>query len=263
MKFYCTICLLVFTVVFSSCKKDKNDKPVKTINVKEITDENGNRVIFIYDDAGRVSERRYLPYLSASYSETETFRYDNGGRINNMITTLDSVSYTYNQQGQLTRKERTRGYKKFEVPSKSMAYEYKYDAGGKVVQTKIISDPGSPYQRYYTYSYNYNAANLVSKITYTDDTGGSFYYKVDDYNDAVKVDPLVLEIPFKSYINFDATVLSGLKQLPQHLSSYNGDIKDGSLKYTITITDNLLRELGTENVYLQNQPIKELYKFKY
>lgn len=136
------------------------DESGRVIREERTYKENKQVWEYLYDDAGLLLEDRYTV---GGKTVVTAHVYDEAGRILRSSSTKKQVDYTYDEQGNLIKKEsRTatpEGYTRLEIDT----YEYTYDERGNVIKRVEKLSGGKPHV--YEFVYDEQGSLLEQTIT--------------------------------------------------------------------------------------------------
>lgn len=257
-----TLLALWGTLIIITAGCGKSDKPVvpdQTSAVATAIFKNGGDAYysFTYNSSSQLTGFTFRADLKLP---NETYTYT-GSTLSAVTTATQKTVFTYNATGQVTKAEtRTIATNHLET-----VRQYTYNGAGKVStidRLQTISPLSETLTLALTYTYQYDAQGLITKVTdrdrRTDTDAGE--WQINGYTAAIKFHPLIIgKIIFGD--DFDAVVLATLPKLPisVHYQKLNNptpyfftDTYDyvfvgsaiASIKQSTTVTQN-----GTENTY--------------
>lgn len=255
--------LTVFVcMALSACKKD-NAKPSQklqsvtgsmTTTVGQYSDQPFIVDQEVYNEEGKIisSIKGNITYTDP-YSYYPTYYFYKDGKLSEVKDKGDTKSeYLYNDRNQVIEMNTYLG-DYHQVHTLLGKEEYAYDAQGRRVKKTVYNyrpgygyHPTPPSTAGYSYTYEYNANNQVSKET--DQGGGTNTYEYDGHQNLIKQTYSNSNTPNSTYANYSATykyeVTGELSEIQQ--TTYTeaskivlGYYKDGRVK-----TKNVYKGFG-------------------
>ncbi len=262
----------------SACKKDNAEPSQKLQSVTgTMTPTDGQyfgKPSFIADqeiyneDGNMVSSIKGNITYTDPYSYYPTYYFYKDGRLSEVKDKGDTKSeYLYNDKNQVSEMNTYYGdyYQDHSLLGREV---YGYDAQGRRVSKTVFNyrpgygyRPPPPSTAGYSYTYEYNADNLVSKET--DQGGATNTFEYDEHKNLIKQTYSNKQSPNSTYVSYSATykyeVTGELSEIQQKASSEASKIvfgyyKDGRIK-----TKSVYKSFGT--TYYQVATINYEYTY--
>lgn len=184
----------------------------------------GQTINFVYNAAGALG--------SKTGALTESFTYDNLGKIKTHTNNGLTETYTYNALGQLLSDAQAMG-----------TVTYEYDAYGRRSKMTYPSSGGIPF--YVTYSYYYDGALLSEGISYNGAAAVTqLQYGRDNFGRRTQIYRGPSSFPVTTTIGYDA-----LSRVASVANNIAGTSYDNTTGYTFSTDDKITKRTNSNPIF--------------
>lgn len=268
MKSFNLLIIILSSLLFSSCKKNRTPEPEKQTlppQVKSIASQLYGQVNFSYDNSGRLNTIDY-PHYGNFFPKAEKFTYNSVGNVAKIISSTDSTVYNYNNSGQIVLSEYYQDWK-MPAPPLTRRLEYIYNLNGTIASIytrsyRIINEN----EDNNNIKYEYDSNGLLKRYNYT-----QFLYpstetiEIEGYNDEMNINPFILErFTGDLFLYWGQGIFASVKKFPKVIKIYYKGELWSTTTYNFSVTNKRVNKIEIEQTdTYSNGTYKTSHTFTY